>query len=95
MKAEPSVLNAKGTKLIFMDAGIAPNTVMTVFTNNLPAASDQTIVIVKNNHQNRIAEHAWQHITQHPRVTVTVDLFWIGLVYFRHGQVKENFLIKF
>ncbi|RZJ82878.1 MAG: SAM-dependent methyltransferase, partial [Chryseobacterium sp.] len=27
--------------------------------------------------------------------TVTNDLFWIGLVYFKKGQAKEHFKLKF
>jgi hypothetical protein len=39
-------------------------------------------------------KEAWEIIKVHPQVTVTVDLFWIGLVYFKKGQVKEDFLIR-
>ena len=28
-------------------------------------------------------------------VTVSIDLFFIGLVFFRKEQVKENFIIRF
>ena len=40
-------------------------------------------------------KEAWQEIKAHPKVTVTIDLFWMGLVYFRKGQAKEDFLIRF
>jgi hypothetical protein len=40
-------------------------------------------------------KEAWAAIKAHPDVTVTVDLFWIGLVFFRKGQVKEDFKIRF
>jgi hypothetical protein len=39
-------------------------------------------------------KEAWAAIKTHPQVTVTVDLFWIGLVFFKKGQVKEDFLVK-
>jgi hypothetical protein len=39
-------------------------------------------------------KQAWAQIKAHPQVTVTVDLFWIGLVFFKAGQAKEDFLIK-
>lgn len=38
---------------------------------------------------------AWEYIKAHPSVTVTVDLFWIGLVFFRKEQVKEDFVLRF
>jgi len=40
-------------------------------------------------------KEAWAQIKAHPQVTVTVDLFWIGLVFFRKGQEKEDFKIRF
>ena len=38
---------------------------------------------------------AWSEIKNRPQVTVTIDLFWLGLVYFRKGQAKEHFKLKF
>jgi len=38
---------------------------------------------------------AWKEIKAHPKVTITIDLFWIGLVFFKSGRVKEDFLVKF
>jgi hypothetical protein len=40
-------------------------------------------------------KEAWQEIKAHKDVTVTIDLFWIGLVFVRKGQVKEDFMIRF
>ena len=36
----------------------------------------------------------WQSIKAHPHVTVTVDLFRVGLVFFHAGQAKEDFKIR-
>lgn len=38
---------------------------------------------------------AWEEIKKHPEVSVTVDLFELGLVFFRSGQVKQDFIIRF
>ncbi|MBL7882976.1 MAG: class I SAM-dependent methyltransferase, partial [Bacteroidia bacterium] len=38
---------------------------------------------------------AWEEIKRHPKVTVTIDLFFIGLVFFRKEQAKQHFIIKF
>jgi hypothetical protein len=40
-------------------------------------------------------EEAWEEIKSHPKVTVTIDLFFLGLVFFRKEQVKENFCLRF
>jgi predicted O-methyltransferase YrrM len=39
-------------------------------------------------------KQAWQEITNHPRTVVTIDLFEIGLVFFRKEQPKQHFVLK-
>ncbi len=38
---------------------------------------------------------AWTQIKAHPEVSVTIDLFQIGLVFVRKAQAKEDFVIRF
>ena len=41
-------------------------------------------------------EEAWNEIKQHTSVTLTIDLFFIGIVFFRTEQkTKEHFTIRF
>jgi hypothetical protein len=40
-------------------------------------------------------EEAWEEIKSNPLVTVTIDLFFLGLVFFRKEQAKENFIVRF
>jgi hypothetical protein len=40
-------------------------------------------------------KEAWEEIKMHDRVTVTLDLFYFGIVFFRKEQVKQHFIIKF
>lgn len=37
---------------------------------------------------------AWEEIKQRPEVTASVDLFYVGLLFFRPGQVKQHFRLK-
>lgn len=38
---------------------------------------------------------AWQEIKNNNQVTVTIDLFFMGIVFFRKEQAKQHFIIKF
>lgn len=38
---------------------------------------------------------AWNRIKSHPSVTVSIDLYSMGMVFFRQGQEKEDFTIRF
>jgi hypothetical protein len=37
---------------------------------------------------------AWETIKKHPQVTVTIDTFYWGIVFFRKAQAKEHFTIR-
>jgi len=37
---------------------------------------------------------AWEAIKKHPKVTVTIDTFSFGIVFFRQEQAKEHFKIR-
>jgi predicted O-methyltransferase YrrM len=60
----------------------------------IPKVHDGTLLIVDGIYRTQEMKETWTQIKAHPQVTITVDLFWIGLVYFRKGQVKEDFLIR-
>ena len=38
---------------------------------------------------------AWNEIRNHPAVTITVDLYTMGIVFFREGQPRQHFRLKF
>ena len=61
----------------------------------LPKVYDNTMLVLNGIYKNDVIRQAWQQIKLNPKVTVTVDLFWIGLVFFRGGQVREDFCIRF
>lgn len=40
-------------------------------------------------------QRAWQKIKNHPQVTVSIDLFLMGIIFFRTEQAKEHFTLRF
>jgi hypothetical protein len=41
-------------------------------------------------------QQAWQEISNHPEVTLSLDLFYMGIVFFRtEHKFKEQFVLKF
>jgi len=56
--------------------------------------NDSVFVFDDINWSDEMAE-AWDEIKKHPSVTVSVDLFFLGIVFFRKEQVRQHFLIDF
>jgi hypothetical protein len=40
-------------------------------------------------------EKAWQEISSHPAVTISIDLFHLGLIFFRTQQPKQHFTLYY
>jgi len=61
----------------------------------LVQAKSDTLLIVPGIYDSAEQNNQWKIIQTHSAVTVTIDLFYVGLVYFRKGQAKEDFKIRF
>ena len=79
---------------VFVDGNHVKDATLRYFEWCLPKVHENTLLIFDDIHWSRGMKEAWEQIKAHPQVTVTVDLFWMGLVYFRKGQVREDFVIR-
>lgn len=65
-----------------------------LFEKLLINISDKTVCVVTDIHSSPETEEVWETIKQDPRITVTIDTYHLGLVFFRQGQAKEHFIIR-
>lgn len=79
---------------VFVDGNHQKRATLDYFNWCLPKVHENTLLVFDDIYWSEGMKEAWAEIKAHPAVTVTVDLFWIGLVYFRKGQEKEHFKIK-
>lgn len=56
--------------------------------------TDDSVFVFDDIHWSAEMERAWEVIKSHPDVTITVDLFYVGLVFFRKGQPKQHFWLR-
>ncbi|MEJ7676870.1 MAG: hypothetical protein WKG06_03130 [Segetibacter sp.] len=62
----------------------------------LEKAIESSVFIFDDIHWSKEMEEAWKYIQQHSAVTLTIDLFFIGIVFFRREQkVPQHFVIRF
>ncbi|HEU0137328.1 MAG TPA: class I SAM-dependent methyltransferase, partial [Flavobacterium sp.] len=60
----------------------------------LPTVTNDSVWIFDDIHWSRDMEDAWEEIKAHPKVTVTIDTFQWGIVFFRKEQRKEDFFVR-
>lgn len=80
--------------LVYVDGNHQKDATLKYFEWCLPKVHEDTLLIFDDIYWSEGMKEAWSAIRSHPRVSATVDLFWIGLVFFKQGQAKEDFLIK-
>lgn len=80
---------------VYVDGNHRKEATINYFNWCLPKVHEGSLLIFDDIYWSEGMKEAWEEIKNHPEVTVTVDLFWIGLVYFKKGQAKEHFKIKF
>jgi predicted O-methyltransferase YrrM len=91
----PRVIDTLDTvDFVFVDGNHQKQATLNYFEWCLPKVTENTLLIFDDIYWSEGMKEAWTQIKAHPDVTVTIDLFWIGLVYFRKGQVKEDFLVR-
>jgi len=81
-------------QLIYFDGNHSKQATLEYFELLLPTVTNETIWIFDDIHWSAEMEEAWETIKKNPKVTVTIDTFQWGIVFFRSEQVKENFVIR-
>jgi len=80
---------------LFLDGNHRKDATLNYFYCCLPKVHSGSILIFDDIYWSEGMKEAWLEIKNHPRVTVTIDLFYIGLVFFKPNQVKEHFSVRF
>jgi predicted O-methyltransferase YrrM len=81
-------------RLIYFDGNHSKKATLAYFELLLPTITNDTVWIFDDIHWSAEMEQAWNIIQKHPQVTVTIDTFQWGLVFFRQEQPKEHFVIR-
>jgi len=61
----------------------------------IEAHGSDDVLIIKGIHDSKEMEAIWQEFIENDQVHVTLDLFEIGIAFFRKGLQKENFVLKY
>jgi predicted O-methyltransferase YrrM len=85
----------KMADLVFFDGNHTKKATLEYFYKCLERAGDHAIFIFDDIHWSRGMEEAWDEIKRESKVRVTIDLFRMGLVFFRKGLYRQDFTIRY
>lgn len=93
----PGILkNTNQLQLVFIDGNHRKAPTLQYFHQIIAAIQMPAIVIFDDIHWSVDMEEAWQEIKDHSSVILTVDLFFMGLVFFSPDfKVKQDFILRF
>ncbi|RFN60025.1 O-methyltransferase [Marixanthomonas ophiurae] len=80
--------------LVFIDGNHNKENTLKYFKWLLNHINNDSVLIFDDIYWNKEMTEAWQEILKHPKVTVSVDTFQWGLVFFRKEQRKQHFSIR-
>ncbi len=92
----PVLQSLEKVDMVFVDGNHRYEPTMQYFRQMLPYVHESSVVIFDDIHWSSETEKAWEEIVADTSVTLSIDLFFIGIVFFRKEQkVKQHFTIRF
>lgn len=82
--------------MAFIDGNHRAAPTLNYFEQILPHLQEHSVLVFDDIHWSAEMEAAWHTIQKHPAVTLSIDLFFLGLVFFKKDfKVKQHFTIRF
>jgi predicted O-methyltransferase YrrM len=93
----PSIIpGAAPVDLAFIDGNHRYEPTINYFLQLLKASHNDTILVFDDIHWSEEMERAWEEISKHPSVKCSVDIFYLGFVFFRNEfKAPQHFTIRF
>jgi predicted O-methyltransferase YrrM len=87
-------LTPSNMDLIYFDGNHQKEPTIKYFHKLLPLAHNDSVFIFDDIHWSSEMEEAWEEIKAHPKVQVSIDSFFWGMIFFRKEQEKEHFTLR-
>lgn len=92
----PHLEKINSVDFAFVDGNHRKEPTIRYFEQLLEKSTESSIFIFDDIHWSKGMEEAWEHIRSHPSVKLTIDLFFIGIIFFRKEQkIPQHFTIRF
>jgi predicted O-methyltransferase YrrM len=93
----PTIINQQSAiDLAYIDGNHRMQPTLNYFEQFLSKTHNDSILVFDDIHWSKEMEEAWEKIKAHPSVKCTVDIFFLGFVFFRQEfKTKQNFVVRF
>jgi predicted O-methyltransferase YrrM len=81
--------------MVFIDGDHKGESLLKYFNSIVKHINHQGVIVIDDIRWSESMFDAWKIITNKPEVKISIDLFNMGMVFFKPGTSKENFMIRF
>ena len=91
-----TILKNKKFDLVYIDGNHTYEATIKYFNELLKSTDENSVLIFDDIYWTADMTKAWEEIKAHPAVTLSIDLYKVGLVFFRkENKQKEHFCLKY
>ena len=80
---------------VFFDAYHRYEPTVRYFEMCMAKANEDSVFVFDDIHWSDEMHEAWEYISKHKAVMISIDLFFVGLVFFRKNQPKQHFVLRY
>ncbi len=80
---------------VFFDGNHSKEPTLFYFEECMEKRNEDSVFVFDDIHWSPGMSSAWKKIKQDSRVSFTIDIYWIGLVFFKKGFAKQDFIINY
>jgi predicted O-methyltransferase YrrM len=92
----PFLVKSNSIDFAFLDGNHRKIPTLQYFAQILSNSTEETIVVFDDIHWSFDMEEAWEEIKNQEAVTLTIDLFFIGIVFLKKDfKVKQHFVVRY
>ena len=81
--------------LAYLDANHTKEATLRYFNWLLPHLHEHSVVVVDDIHWSAEMHEAWSVLCQHPSVSLSLDLYEAGLLFFRTGMQRQHYVVVY
>ena len=79
----------------FIDGDHRKEPLLRYFYKISEMSADESVIAIDDIHYSNEMSEAWEEIKQFKRVTLTIDIFRMGLVFFKKGMTRSDYIIRY
>lgn len=92
----PAIINQNVSPgLVFIDGNHRKEALIEYFGQIAEISDYKTVVVIDDIYYSVEMQEAWKAIKQNDKISLTIDLFRMGIVFFRRGIARTDYIIRY